>query len=228
MSIQRCTIWSWSKPDVNRLAEGFDSISRLLGLETRLIHEGRSQPGKPETWEHILNAFPEHAFSGQAKWAFECHGKITLQGVLTWPIINPGNLPATLEFDFAWGGRTSKKYSFFDVSLLVRVLHALCVSVSATSLLVEGKRLPPELVDARYQRFRRLHNEASLTNVDWVFGLTGDDPQNQLLESRGIDFVTVEGGRGFIVYALSESPLNYNSPADMAILNRVETVLGLA
>ncbi|HBC89141.1 MAG TPA: hypothetical protein DCZ94_19555 [Lentisphaeria bacterium] len=227
MSLQRCTIWSRQNLNAERLSTAFAEAGILLHLDTSVIHTGVHQPNTPEIWQSVIDAFPKHAFSGEAKWCFHGENKAQLKGTLTWPIVNPGDIPATIEFSFAWDSYKSKRYQFRDASLLVKVIHALSESVSATSLVVEPERLPLDLADMRFQRFKKMHGELSLTNVDWVFGLRVDDAQNKRLQMSGIEFAAIESKRGFAVYALTKSPLDYDSPEDMKRLHALEMAIGL-
>jgi len=227
VSVQSCTIWTRERLEPEKLSAGFNKAAKLLDLRAFLVFQSTVLANSSEAWERFLAAFPSYAFTGVVKWFLGGDDEACLKGKLTWPIHNPGELPATIEFDFPWGTTKSKKYGFTDASLLVNFLHALCTATCASSLLVEGKKLPPDLNESRFKRFRELTRVAPLTSLDWIFGLRTGDHQYRQLELCGISFAATKEADGFAVYALNEAPLNYEDPADMSILAHVESALGL-
>lgn len=228
MSMQRCTIWSRKDLDADRLFSGFNNAADVVGCKVEISVGRVCYRNTPGTWVEILKLFPKHEFFGEAKWRFYNDNiDAQLQGKLMWPIYNPLNVPLTIEFDFYCGDVKSKTYRFPDMHLLIKFLHSLSESVSATSLLVEPKRIPSNILELQYERFKNKKDEICLPNVGWIFGLKLDSCENKRLQLNKIEFYETKEINGFIIYVLAESPLNYSSIRDMNLINIVEAKIGL-
>jgi hypothetical protein len=65
VSIQRCTIWSRTKPDADKLAAGFAEVSGLLDLNCSVIREGKPYVSSSKAWQEGIDSFSKHEFTGE-------------------------------------------------------------------------------------------------------------------------------------------------------------------
>ena len=227
----RVTFW-FLKTLVNEaVIKGLNSACSLLKLDLNFILKGQTKPASIHVWDEIYNSYKNYEYVGEAKWIMDGESG-QLKGKIYWPIYNPDNSPGTVQFDFSWDEKKKSKrkdtsYVFDDVELLINFLQMLAVSVSADSLLIEPVRLPPDMIDLRYERFIRLNKNKTLTNIDWIFGIKSTDKQNQdFKEILNLIHKRTETG-GFILYTLTPNPLNYKSEEDVKFLELIERKIGL-
>ena len=232
MTRLRTTFWFRQKLVGEAIVEGLHSASSALKLDVNFLVKGKSRPNSLNVWKEIFNSFKDYQYTGEAKWIMD--GELgQLKGKIYWPILNPGNLPGTVEFDFSWDEekkpkkKNIKSYVFDDLDLLMDFLHKFAASVSADSVRVEPLRLPPDLIDSRYERFIKSNGSKTMSSVDWIFGIKSSDQQkNDFIEISDLIHKKVETG-GFILYALTPNPLNYKSEEDVKFLELIERKIGL-
>lgn len=230
MTIMQATIWFRGSLVARKLSDALDKAANACDFEPWLLVRGQRQKNSAGNWEAVLQAFPDHEFSGEANWEL-VRGARRLKGKVTWPILNPGDLPGTVEFNLnvSVGDRKESKkgFAFDSAKALIELLHPLCVGTSATCAFVEPRRLPSEIADERYQRFKRLHDDFTLTNVDWVFGLRNDDRQFSGLCSIKDQLFDMFESEGFVIVALTPAPLDYGKDEERQILYQAEIAMGL-
>ena len=220
MTSMQATIWFKGEPVARNLCDAFSLAAEPLGFKAHLMCDGQQLENSPENWEMLIRRFPDYEFSGEVTWLL-VRDSGQLKGKVTWPILNPGGLPGTIEFNFNVGTPDKNKknsFVFESVRSVIGLLHPLCVGASAVCVLVEPRRLPPEIAEHRYQQFKRLHGKKSLTCIDWIFGLRTDDSQFKGLWSSRERFVETENSDGFVIVALAPKPQDYSSDSIMNLL----------
>jgi hypothetical protein len=214
MSSLNATVWFRDTLDCNRLAEGFGRASERLGMGLTITCGSVQEPNSSEVWSKAISSFADYEYSGEAKWNFQGENG-AIQGSITWPIINPGNIPGTIEFKVRWRERqNNKSFVFSDINLLVGVLYDFAFAVSATCLLVEPTRLPADIADERYERFKRLHSCHTLTSIDWICGVQSVDEQNRLLKQMHKPFDAPSECSQFDIFVFAPEPFDYKLSED--------------
>ena len=228
----RITIW-FRKTLINEaVIKGLNSACSLLKLDVNFMIKGQSKPATIQVWDEIYNSFKPYEYTGIVNWIMNGESG-QIKGKIYWPIHNPANLPGSVQFDISWENKKQTKgkgssYVFDDVELLLNFLHMLSASVSADRLLVEPVKLPPDMIDLRYERFRKLTNNKTLTNIDWIFGIRTSDKQSQdFKEIMNIIHKRTEVD-GFVIYALTPNPLSYKSEEEIEFIKNIEEKIGLS
>lgn len=222
MTSLNATVWFREKLDCDRLAAGFERASQRLAMGL-VVSTGTSKaPNSSEVWSKAISSFADFEYTGEAKWIFEGQHGI-LQGRITWPITNPGNIPGTIEFKVRWREeQKSKNFVFGEIDILIGVLHDFAFAVNATSLLVEPSRLPADIADERYERFRRLHSHQTLTSVDWICGVRTTDAQDQIFKRTHKPIASQSDSFDFDVFVFASEPFDYKLPEDRSRLKDLE------
>lgn len=231
MTKLRTTIWFYQSLVAEEVIKGFELASSAIKLDANFKFQGNTIPISLSVWNEIYKSFKDYEFTGEAQWIM--HGGLgQLKGKIFWPIQNPGNLPGTVEFDFFWDNkkksrRKDNNYIFDNIDLLGIFLQKLAYAVSAESLLVEPLRLPPDIADFRYERFKKLSSTKTLSNIDWIFGIKSTNRQkNDFSNISDIIYKKLENG-DFILYILTPNPLKLAAEEDVKFLTEIEKKIGL-
>ncbi len=156
MSKHVCTI-HFSRPfSEGRLVENFCRAAEEVGGSSFFLKGKAPLDLDLANLKHLMSQFSPYEYVGEVRWRIETRKK-NLMGKLTYPIQSTIALPGTLEFEFAW--LTPETKTFFDsLDELLRFLQRMVVAVDADSLIVEPKKLPPDIHDVRYKRFKASEN----------------------------------------------------------------------
>jgi len=172
----------------------------------------------------LMSQFPPHEYVGEVRWGIEATGR-RLLGRLTYPIQPPIAMPGTLEFEFVWSSPAQKVF-FDSVDLLLKFLRPIAASVGADNLMIEPNKLPADIHDVRYERFKVSKDDKRLSSVDWVVGCRAADYPALLSALEAHGFSSIEGN-GFVICAFAENPLDYSRPGDRELLKRIENAFGI-
>lgn len=228
MSTLNATIWFRDKPDCEQLAAGFGLASQRLRMPLSVSWGLEGSLNSRETWSKAISRFADYEYSGSVTWTFQ-DGKSVIKGKVSWPIVNPGNIPGTIEFKVRWRDRQdSECNNFNDIATLVELLYDLSFAVRASSLLVEPSRLPADIADERYLRFKRLNSTHSLTSVDWISGVRSSNELCSLLKESHGQLVPHDEKGDFAIFVLAPEPFDYKRDEDRLMVKSLEIACKLA
>lgn len=223
MSRHICIIHFSKNIEVERFVSCMSEASKVIRGKT-LLYKGREEMSMSrENLMKIMDQFPAHEYVGEVRWQIVVD-KNKLGGKLTYPILKPHTVPGTLEFEFAWSS-PAKKVVFASLMEVLKFLQPLASSVLADNLLVEPKKLPPDIHDERYQRFKMSSEPGKLTSVDWIVGYR-KQARDSLAAIEDFALKKVERN-GFKICALSDGPFDYAKETDRERLKLVERKIGI-
>lgn len=224
------TVWFRSKSiSSERLAAGFEESALAIHSKATVFIDQQETESSDSSWNQVIKNFNESEDTEEVIFQFSGQ-KGTIKGNIFFHIINPENLPSTIEFDITFDKklkRKSKSYTFSSVDELFGFLHPICKSVSAICVWLEPMQLPDDIIEKRYRNFKQMSSSFTLTNPDWVFGLQSNDIQNKSLINRRDLFYKVLDKEEFTLYAISEKPITYSDENMRKSLLEIENAMGL-
>lgn len=224
------TIWFRESISIKKVVNGLAQAASRIQAEVSLIQSNERRDNNESVWAELMSGFQRDEYSGEVKW--QIHGSEgVIKGSIIWPIVNPGDLPSTVEFGFNFDSVQKNKlktYTFRCPYLLLDFLMPICSGVKFYAMAVEPQKIPDDLAERRYEQFERLYGKCSLTSVDWIFGLRSTDPQSRQLSQHTELFEIKKQMSGLTLYCVKNEPLNYESEKDIKLLNDIESVIGVS